>query len=289
MFLSWNAATTGFLSAPALSNSRVVMGIRKCHHSAPSHRVARRKWVKPQFRAKYPFKVCQRLFWSGNSRPAAGVEQRRWAEVFCWFLLWIRRQTRGPLAPPATLLYSSGLWSVSFLLLIWLLSVCVCVCGGGGGQRMGNEMGSEKWKMDALVCSHRENCLPHSSADDDCHPQVSTLLREITVALSQRFPQRSADSQICSDVIRLMLADFEGKTIYFFWAPLKIERSKRPQYFKTAAVVCYHFSLRLFPCSVLPGRFVFTGVDLFCFKTRELFWFITLLLIQHIFRTPLSL
>lgn len=108
MFLSWNAATTGFLSALALSNSRVVMGIRKCHHSAPSHRVARRKWVKPQFRAKYPFKVCQRLFWSGNSRPAAGVEQRRWAKVFCWFLLWIRRQTRGPLAPPAALLYSGG-------------------------------------------------------------------------------------------------------------------------------------------------------------------------------------
>lgn len=125
--------------------------------------------------------------------------------------------------------------------------------------------------MDALVRSHRENCLPHSSADDDCHPQVSTLLREITVALSQKFPQRSADSHICSDVIRLKLAAFEGKTIDFCWAPLKIEHSERPQYFKRAAVVCYHFSLRLFPCSVLPDRFVFTGLDLFCFKTRELF------------------
>lgn len=125
--------------------------------------------------------------------------------------------------------------------------------------------------MDALVRSHRENCLPHSSADDDCHPQVSTLLREITVALSQKFPQRSADSHICSDVIRLKLAAFEGKTIDLCWAPLKIEHSERPQCSKTAAVVCYHFSLRLFPCSVLPSRFVFTGLDLFCFKTRELF------------------
>lgn len=175
MFLSWNAATTGFLSAPALSNSRVVMGIRKCHHSAPSHRVARRKWVKPQFRAKYPFKVCQRLFWSGNSRPAAGVEQRRWAEVFCWFLLWIRRQTRGPLAPPAALLYSSGLWSVSFLLLIWLLSVCVYVCvyvGWGGGDR--------EWEMKWGVKSEKWMHLSAVTERIACHtvPPMTTVTRK---------------------------------------------------------------------------------------------------------------
>lgn len=195
-----------------------------------------------KFWPKYPFKVCQRLFWSGSGRPAAGVERRRWAEVLVesWsLLLWIRKRTRGPLAPPAALLYSSGLWSVSFLLLIWLLSVCVRECvyvcvrvyvgviGDWGGQRMGNEMGSEKWKMDALVRSHRENCLAHSSANDNCHPQVSTLSQKITVGLSQKVPQRSADSQICSEVIRLKLAAFGGKNDRLLLGTSKKKKMKK--------------------------------------------------------------